>query len=54
MPNSRPAPWVITEADGSILDRFCDETDRDEALLTGEYPDDAEPAYVNDWVWVDA
>ncbi len=42
------APWVITDPDGSILDRFSDEQERDEALLTGEYPADAEPAYVND------
>lgn len=42
------APYVITDANGDLLDRFLTEEERDDALHTGEYPDDAEPAYVND------
>lgn len=45
--HAAPTPWVITEADGDILARFESEEKRDEALLTGDYPDDAEPAYIN-------
>lgn len=41
-------PFVITDATGGILERFEDQQERDEALLTGEYGDDAEPAYVNE------
>lgn len=40
-------PWVITDAEGTILARFDTEAERDEALLTDEFGDDAEPAYVN-------
>lgn len=39
--------YIITDNDGSILADFSDEQERDEALLTGEYPDDAEPAFLN-------
>lgn len=42
------APYVITDADGKILVRFYNEQQRDEALLTGDFPDDAEPAYINE------
>lgn len=40
--------WVITDAEGCILEHFLTQQERDDALLTGEYPDDAEPAYVSD------
>lgn len=40
-------PWVITDPDGNILARFDTQEERDEVMLTGEYPDDSEPAYVN-------
>ena len=42
------APYVITDADGGILDRFTSEEERNDALHTGEYPDDSQPAYVNE------
>lgn len=41
-------PYVITDSTGNILARFSDEWDRNESLLTGEFPDDAEPAYINE------
>lgn len=50
-------PYLITEPNGDILARFSVEQDRDDALLTGEYSDDAEPAYESDPTedpdWVD-
>lgn len=45
---NEPAPFIITDPEGAILARFTDEQERDEALLTGDYPDDAEPAYENE------
>lgn len=42
------SPYIITDPDGEVLARFATEQERDEALLTGEYPDDAEPAYENE------
>lgn len=41
-------PFVITDPTGDILARFGNEWERNEALLTGEFPEDAEPAYVNE------
>lgn len=40
-------PYLITDRDGGVLARFDEEQERDEALLTGDYPDDAEPAFLN-------
>lgn len=40
-----PHPWWITNGDGVVLARFVEESERDEALATREWPDDAEPAY---------
>ena len=39
---------VITTSDGVILASFDTEQERDDALHTGEYPEDAEPAFVNE------
>lgn len=39
--------YVITDADGNIIAEYSDEQERDEAMLTGDFPDDAEPAYLN-------
>jgi hypothetical protein len=39
--------WAITDPDGNILAEFEDEWDMQDALQTGEYPEDAEPAYIN-------
>lgn len=49
----KPAPFVITDASGEILARFSNDVERDEALYTGEFPEDAEPAFVNDLVWME-
>lgn len=38
-------PYLVTDAAGGILARFTVEQERDEALLTGNYPDGALPAY---------
>jgi hypothetical protein len=40
--------WAVVAEDGSLLDRFEDEHEAHEALLTGEYPEDASVAYVSD------
>lgn len=40
--------YVITDPLGNILARFSDEIERDEAMYTGEFPDDSEPAFIND------
>lgn len=39
--------YIITDADGKILASYNEEWERNEALMTGEFPDDAEPAYLN-------
>lgn len=39
--------WAIIAADGSVLDRFATDQEAQEATYTGEYPDDAEIAYIN-------
>lgn len=40
--------FVITDSTGCFfLAEFSSEQERDEALLTGEFPEDAEPAFVN-------
>lgn len=46
-------PYVITDPEGWVLRRFTSEQERDEALLTGEFPDDAEPAYINEPLWLE-
>jgi hypothetical protein len=40
-------PWAITTPEGEILALFAHAEERDEEMLTGEYPDDAEPAFIN-------
>lgn len=40
--------WIVTDADGTSLASFTSETEAQEALLTGEHPDDAQIAYLND------
>lgn len=47
--NGCTCPYLITNPAGNILARFYDEQERDESLLTGDYPDDSEPAYMNEW-----
>lgn len=39
--------WVIVDGWGKVVAYFVDEADRDEALATGDWPDDAEPAFIN-------
>lgn len=41
-------PWIVTDATGTELGSFATETEASEALLTGEYPENAEVAYVNE------
>lgn len=41
-------PYVITDASGDILARFSEEWERDEELLSGDFPEDAQPAYVDE------
>lgn len=38
--------WVI-EVEGQIVAEFFHEEDRDESLATGDWPDNAEPAFIN-------
>lgn len=49
----KPAPFIITDAEGEILARFSNEQDREDALHSGEFPDDAEPAFLNDGIWTE-
>lgn len=39
-------PWAI-ELDGEILDRFSTEDLLFDAMQTGDYPDAAEPTFIN-------
>jgi len=39
-------PWVIMSGD-VIIAAYQEQDDRDDDLATGEWPDDAEPAYIN-------
>lgn len=41
-------PYIITDPEGNILGEYWDEVERDEALYSGDYPDDAEPAFLNE------
>lgn len=43
-------PWAITDPDDNdrVVDRFTTVWEAHEALLTGEYPENAEVAYVNE------
>lgn len=42
--------WILTDPDGTILARFGTEDEAREATYTGEYPDEVEVAYEDEWV----
>lgn len=40
--------WAVLDADGELLERFAYESEAREATYTGEYPEDAEVAFLNE------
>jgi hypothetical protein len=45
---SRRSCWALTDIEGNILDQFVTEQEAREATYTGEYPEDAEVAYLSE------